>query len=347
MALFSKAPKSIDYLGGILKEKARTITRVNFWKIPHSSGKEDVRLKIGRYSKTISKEDKAILPETLESLQPKSELTLDNEEFQKLLTFISENYEPFKKGLKNYITINEDLDQESIHNLKNIFNNPDKEEVLGLIARNEILPNDLILGLQTQKRVAAVKKFEKMLTDNLAESEWQKWFTDNDWVLGSEFVKILDERSIDTDNITDYLMQAYDGFLDIIEIKKPSDDLKFWADAQDHGNYVPSNNLVKAITQATTYIYNVEREANSLKFLEKVENVKTIKPRCILIFGRSNDWNPEQKEAYRILNSSYHNLTITTYDHVLDRAKRMLGIEKSTPKKITGTDKIDDKDIPF
>jgi hypothetical protein len=108
-------------------------------------------------------------------------------------------------------------------------------------------------------------------------------------VLGSEFVKILDEREIDTKNITDYLMEAYDGFLDIIEIKRPEGSLKFWADTQDHGNYIPSSDLIKAITQATKYIYEVEREANDVKFFERVNNIKTIKPRCVLIFGRSNN----------------------------------------------------------
>jgi hypothetical protein len=168
----------------------------------------------------------------------------------------------------------------------------------------------------------------------------------NAWVLGSEFVKILDEREVDTANITDYLMQAYDGFLDIIEIKRPDGDLRFWADAQDHGNYVPSSDLTKAITQATKYIYEVEREANSVKFLERVGNVKTIKPRCVLIFGRSSDWNNEQKEAYRILNSSYHNLTILTYDHVLLRAKRILNIEEvKSPEP--AIEKVGVEDIPF
>jgi len=89
-----------------------------------------------------------------------------------------------------------------------------------------------------------------MLNQDLHEHDWQKWFEHNDWILGSEFVKILDEREIDTDNIADYLMQAYDGFLDIIEIKRPAKGLKFWADKKNHNNYIPSSELVKAITQA-------------------------------------------------------------------------------------------------
>src|SRR3989344_1107205 len=88
-----------------------------------------------------------------------------------------------------------------------------------------------------------------------------------------------------------------------------------------------------------------EREANSIKFLERVGNVKTIKPRCILIFGRSNDWNNEKRESYRILNSSYHSLTIMTYDHVLSRAKRILGF--SGKEEAVMKEDVQPKDVSF
>lgn len=322
MATVKKTENGIDYLWGLLKNKAKTITRIALWKIPHNSGRQDVCLKLGRYNKN------GFIPETLECGDPKSELTLDNDEFQNLLKFLSENYEPFKQGIKKYIPIDEKFDQTSIEHLKAIFNNPDKKKVLNFIAQNHILTDDLIASLEAQARINAIREFEKMLEVNLLEQKWQEWFKTNSWVLGSEFVRILDEREIDTANITDYLMQAYDGFLDVIEIKRPGSDLTFWANTQDHGNYIPSSALTKAISQATKYIYEVEREANSVKFLEKIGYVKTIKPRCVLIFGRSNDWNDEQRETYRILNSSYHNLTIMTYDHVLNRAKRILNIDQ-------------------
>src|SRR5690606_37045099 len=105
----------------------------------------------------------------------------------------------------------------------------------------------------------------------------------------------------DTQNISDFLLQAYDGFLDIVEIKRPEGGSVFWANQLDHGNYVPSSDLTKAITQASKYIYEVEREANSMKFSKRVDGVRVVKPRCVLIFGRSNDWNEGQGEAYRIL----------------------------------------------
>lgn len=181
-----------------------------------------------------------------------------------------------------------------------------------------------------------------MLQRDLVESNWQRFFEQQDWILGSDFVRILDEREIDVDHIADYLMQAYDGFLDLIEIKRPGGSMRFWADALDHGHHVPHSDLTKAITQAQRYIYEVEREANSLKTLERLGGVKAVKPRCTLIYGRSRDWVPEQTVAYRILNASHHSLSILTYDHVLERARRMLSIDIPADEAVEP-----DSDIPF
>ena len=307
----------------ILLEKPTVITRAAFWKISHNSAQEDVCLKLGRYKKPrniISILDE----EELETFEPKSELTLTNEEFKSLVEFLKQNYEPFRRGIKAFIPLDTPFDAENANQIKALFSLPNRVDVIQFILDNNIISNDLVLGLRQSQRRKAIKKFEEMLNQDLLEGEWQKWFQLNSWVLGSQFVRILDERSIDTQNITDFLMEAYDGFLDIVEIKRPNGALQFWASAQDHGNYVPSSDLTKAVTQASRYIYEVEREANSVKFLEKTDGIKTVKPRCILIFGRSKNWNSGQIEAYRIMNANYHNLTILTYDHVLNRAKQMV-----------------------
>lgn len=321
MLISKKTSKGIDYLIKVLKEKSRTVTRAIFWKIPHTSTATEIELKIGRYKK------KDFNVEELESIHPKSELTLDHEEFLNLIFLLQEHYEPFKAGFKRYIPINDNFDHSSIEHLRALFNNPQKQKILDFVIKNNIIPDDLLLALQGINRKRAIDEFGKMLELNLPEPNWQKWFQANPWVLGTEFVRILDDRHIDTNNISDYLMQAYDGFLDIIEIKRPEGNLKFWSDKKDHDNYIPAVELTKAIIQATKYIHAVELEANSIKFLERIGNVKTIKPRCVLIYGRSNNWNDDQKEAYRLLNTSYHNLTILTYDHVLQRAKRIVGVE--------------------
>ncbi len=314
----------INYDRKVLLDKANVISRAIMYGIQRSSGKYEVSLKIGRYNKFLNVDGLKIPNEDVESQTPKSELTLTHEEFQNLIDYIRENYAPFSEGVKDFITVESGLNSENAENIKKLLNQPKNGEILNYIVSNDIISEELLTSLKGFEKIRAIKKFEEMLKDNLVEARWQEWFEKNTWVMGSEFVRVLDERSIDTQNISDFLMEAYDGFLDIVEIKRPEGNLTFWMASKDHGNYVPSSDLMKAITQASKYIYEVEREANSVKFLTKVDNVKTIKPRCILIYGRSNEWNAEQKEAYRILNSGYHNLTILTFDHVLARAKKMI-----------------------
>ena len=183
----------------------------------------------------------------------------------------------------------------------------------------------------------AIKEFEDNLLLDKPESFWQDWFSKNKWVLGSEYLQIIDERHINVDNIADYLMEAFDGFVDIVEIKKPGID-KLWCDTLDHGNYIPTSELTKAIIQCQNYIYEIERQSNSIDFLERVKNNKVIKPRCLLVFGRSNLWNNEQRKAYRILNASLNQITILTYDHLLERIKNIYSEEKATD---------DFDDLPF
>ncbi len=313
----------IDYMKAVLFEKPLTVTRAMLWKIKHiHSENDEIAVKIGRYTK--KKGPYNLTFEEIENSNPKSELTLKGEEFQALIDFIESQFKPFEKGVKKFIPLDEQFDAGNLEHLQAFFNNPEKQILIDFVLSHDIIPEELFSAFNQLSKIRAIEKFEKMLENDLVEHDWQKWFQENSWVLGTEYVRILDERKIDTKNISDFLMEAYDGFLDIVEIKRPDGNLNFWAKSKDHDNFVPDQDLVKAITQASKYIYEVEREANSVKFLERVDGVKTIKPRCVLIFGRSDNWDNEQKESFRILNSNYHNLTIMTYDHVLERAKRMI-----------------------
>ena len=139
---------------------------------------------------------------------------------------------------------------------------------------------------------------------------------------------ILPERDIDVTDIADYLMRAIDGFLDVVEIKRP--DLPFWTRPDSHGNLCPSSQLTAAITQCLNYLYKIELQSNSVEFMERVEDTKTVKPQCMLVYGRSVDWDDNELKSLRILNAAYHQLHIITYDQLLMRAKLLLGIENET-----------------
>ena len=90
-----------DHLIGTLRETERVLTRVAFWKIPHRTNDDTISFKIGRYTKPKTWNE-APQPETL---KPKSELTLTDEEFRALIEFLQEWYEPFKEGVKAFIPL--------------------------------------------------------------------------------------------------------------------------------------------------------------------------------------------------------------------------------------------------
>ncbi len=313
-----RTKNGIDYLAKVLKLKNTVTTRAVFWKIPHKTGGDQISLKLGRYRRTDTGEE-------VDVGAPKSELTLDDEEFRGLAEFLANHHEPLREGARKYVVVGDALSDEQVQQARALFGHPDREGLVDFLLTNDLVPEDLLHALEYRRKADAVRQLEDMLERDLVESNWQRFFEKHDWILGSEFVQML-EREIDVDHIADFLVQAYDGFLDLIEIKRPGGAMRFWADALDHGHHVPHSDLTKAITQAQRYIFEVEREANSVKTLERMKGVKAVKPRCTLVYGRSSDWTAEQTEAYRILNASQHSLSILTYDHVLDRARRMLTI---------------------
>lgn len=317
MSEIKTSAKGVNYAGPCtLQMKKRVCSEAMLMRIPHAHADvQDISLKIGRYN----------IPYGLESKKPKSELTLNNEELNALIRYISENYKPLTLGQGEYINVSEE-NATLVENFKRLIEG--QSDTARMLIENGILSDNVFLAASVIKKRDALIELQEKLQEEQPERYWQEWFTRNKWVLGSDFAQIIDERVIDTENIADYIMKSYDGFVDLVEIKKPN-GLPFWASTKDHGNYVPSADLTKAITQCLNYIYAIELEANSTKFARRIGS-RVIKPRCILIFGRSYDWNDEQREAYRILNAAYNQVSILTYDHISERAQNVLGEEYLT-----------------
>lgn len=299
-----------------MKTGLRSSSRAVFFRNTHqTTGEKIVSLKIARYRKVngtfYEKQDKSI--------------TLSCGEIDKLIEYIQEYYAPLNTGMSEFISVDKDA-AELFAKVRDL-GIPDAE-VVKKLHESGILTENLSVAITAAERNRAVSEFEQAISSGYPESYWQDWFSRNKWVLGSEYLNILPERDIDVTDIADYLMRAIDGFLDVVEIKRP--DLPFWTRPDSHGNLCPSSQLTAAITQCLNYLYKIELQSNSVEFMERVEDTKTVKPQCMLVYGRSVDWDDNELKSLRILNAAYHQLHIITYDQLLMRAKLLLGIENET-----------------
>ena len=222
----------------VLKDKKTVITRAAFWKVQRSDS-DEIHLKLGRYQKP----KKFFDVQTLENENPKSELTLDHDEATNLINFLQTHYEYFKIGEKNYVPIPNNIDSQAKEKIQQLINDIEISELIELLIEHQIDRHHLEVSITYTNRLKAIDEFNQLLEYDETENTWQKWFENNSWVLGSDFVKTIDERAIDTRNISDFLMQSYDGFIDIVEIKRPEGNLHFWQSQLDHGNYIPHNDL--------------------------------------------------------------------------------------------------------
>jgi len=283
-------------------------------------------------------------------------LNLSNFDFEKILELLKLFTEMDIESIVNKsIILNESI-IENPEELKRFLNliatDPSGKEKLKEVAKNYELFSVGDIDQIIQKK-EAVKIFKKILNSNdefekykielnveKNEEVWQKFFTENSWILGTDFVEILDERRLDVENITDYLLKSYDGFVDIIELKLPT--AEFWT-----VDNIPKAGLTKATMQCNRYILETERRMNDADLLKKLGNIPIAKPRITLIYGRSVGWNGDKKEAYRVLNSSYTTLNIITFDHLLERAKRMVGLSVTSGDDIRIVEEVTSNIIPF
>ena len=78
-------------------------------------------------------------------MEPKSELTLDEEEFKSLVEFLQNNYEPFRQGFKAFIPIDRPYEKENAEQIRALFTLPNKSDLVKFILANDIIPEDLVL----------------------------------------------------------------------------------------------------------------------------------------------------------------------------------------------------------
>ena len=84
--------------------------------------------------------------------------------------------------------------------------------------------------------------------------------------------------------------------------------------------------MENGITQGANYISETEREMDNRSWAESHEGIYPLKPKCLVVHGRSRNWEKKEAEAYRLLNDRLHGIALITFDHLLLRAKQTLEV---------------------
>ena len=184
----------------------------------------------------------------------------------------------------------------------------------------------------------AKEELEEMLSrpEGVIEKEWQERIHSIIQLLYPQYIYSAREirfKGIDkNDKQPDFILVDTNGFVDILEIKKPDVRL-ITKQASYRNNYVPVVELSGAVQQIEKYIYCLTSIETSQKtVLEKLRDglpermvPQVVSPKGMLLIGRSKDFNEQQKRDFEIIKRQYKNIAdIMTYDDLLKRISNIV-----------------------
>lgn len=176
-------------------------------------------------------------------------------------------------------------------------------------------------ALNLAQKSQVLGKFEKMVEQKLDEPEYQKFLEKHNWIFGSEYSAMIEDRELMMQGRLDFPMRrTADGYLEIIELKRPDHEL-FRKSKQ---RYIEQAKLVDAINQVDDYQKRVEENWQALK--KKYPYLHVEKVRGKVIIGRSYGLCEKEKTALRRLNARLHGIEVITFDQLIANAQRMLDI---------------------
>lgn len=208
--------------------------------------------------------------------------------------------------------------------------------------------NDLkIKGIQE-----SISIIERNLNLNISEKEWQRILLPIVKFLNPKYVFVSREKYLGEKHgkgkYVDFVLVDACGYIDLLEIKTPTKNpLK---PTQYRNNFVPSNELSGTIVQLEKYIFTLQDSKHKQAVLKKIKSeldtdieLDIVNPKGIIILGRSNDFEKQQKDDFELIKRQYNNIAdILTYDDLLRRLQTMLQQFSTQQTEITELDKIDE-----
>ena len=178
----------------------------------------------------------------------------------------------------------------------------------------------LVAALNYARLRRTLNRFIELIEEDHLENVYQKFLEENHWIFGSEYSELIPNRNIVKGMQLDFpLRRTVDGYLDIIEIKRPLNGQMLFRKKSSRLSEIAD--VVDARSQADDYLSRVDAEQYQIHYEEELDVEKV---RAKVIIGRSGD--DEQIKALRRLNARTNRIEILTFDQLVSIAERMLDL---------------------
>jgi hypothetical protein len=228
------------------------------------------------------------------------------------------------------------------------------EAVLRHVSEGHVDPADLLTALRNSsgealqhlgaaaRLVEYTREFRELqrlvALPDTKEPALQNLLERNPWMFGSEYSELVPRRVWTRDDVQDFMLRrTVDGFLELIEIKRPFTDPLFRYDASREVHYA-SANLSAALGQAIRYVEEVERSRDSIVAKDDEDSVKL---RARIFIGKDGD--EAQQLALRNLNGHLHRVEVLTFDQLVRTAGRVLSVFD----RVVDHSLDEEDDVPF
>ncbi len=202
----------------------------------------------------------------------------------------------------------------------------------------------LLANFELQKFKYIYAELKSMLTavESYTEKDWQKKILGLLLLIFPKYIAVLENVRVKdfysrpgkvSDRYIDLMLVDANGSIDIIEVKKPFPNALLSRNKY-RNNHTPRNELAGTIMQAEKYLFHLGKwgSAGEQDIYRKRKSelpagieLKITNPKALILLGRDNDFNGEQRFDFEIIRRKYANmLDIMTYDDLLRRLENII-----------------------
>lgn len=259
--------------------------------------------------------------------------------YKNLLTNFPNNTELIKYSHMRIATaLSEYFDNVDVYKTKyeNYLNKKNNSSINNKFSKNISL---LKLNMLTSSQEELTKMLKTYKSFN--EKDWQNKIKNILCVLFPKYLYAIREVNFGEihgyDKHPDFTLIDSNGYIDIMEIKKP-EDAQIIRNCKNRNNYVPQKIFTDVVVQTTKYInaLNQNHDKSKINIIKKLKedhpdttlstsDIFINNPKGLILLGRSNKLTKEQKDDFELIRRQYKDIVeIMTYDDLLNRINNLV-----------------------